>query len=82
MLILESREVAVADLHACLYPGSDEVSLGGKLPPKPLVGMLPGQLLLQRSVPLGHKLLNLEDVRSNKQTCVNNTHVNSHAIHI
>lgn len=46
-------------LHLVLDPGPDGVGLGGKLAPQALVGVLAGQLLLQRLVPDGHELLHL-----------------------
>lgn len=50
---------ALTYLHLVLDPGPDGVGLGGKLAPQALVGMLAGQLLLQRLVPDGHELLHL-----------------------
>lgn len=48
-------------LHLGLDPGSDDISLGGKLPPQPLVGLLSGNFLLKHLVSEGHQLLHLQE---------------------
>lgn len=41
-----------SDLHSCLYPGSNEISLSSKLTSKPFMSMLAGHLLLEGTISL------------------------------
>lgn len=50
----------MSNLHPGLYPGTNEISLGSKLPSQPFVGMLACHLLLEGTVPLRNQLLHLE----------------------
>ena len=47
-------------LHVGLNPGADDVGLGSKLAPQSLVGLLPGNLLLEHLVSEGHEVLHLQ----------------------
>lgn len=60
---LIAYEAGVSDLHPGLYPGSNEISLSGKLPPQPFVGMLACHLLLEGTISLRNQLLHLEDMK-------------------
>lgn len=48
-------------LHLGLNPGSDDVGLGSKLPPQPLIGLLSGNFLLEHLVSERHQLLHLQE---------------------
>lgn len=48
-------------LHLGLYPGPNDVGLGSKLAPQPLVGLLSGHFLLEHLVSEGHKVLHLQE---------------------
>lgn len=54
-------------LHLGLNPGSDDVGLGGELAPQPLVGLLPGDLLLEHLVPEGNQVLHLQESTAESQ---------------
>ena len=61
-----SRWRALTHLHLALDPGPNGIGLCSELAPQTLVGMLAGQLLLQRLVPDGHELLHLPGFKGNR----------------
>lgn len=55
----------MSNLHPGLYPRSNEISLGSKLPSQSFMGMLACHLLLEGTISLRNQLLHLE----NTHTC-------------